>query len=50
MDVEMAPYLRKYKKFGEKSILMKCSIFLGGLSGNIQFLIFENFYMVFTWA
>ncbi len=36
--------------FGERSILMKCSILYEGLRGSIQFLIFENFYMVFRWG
>ncbi len=34
MDVEMAPYLRKYKNL-VRSILMKCSLLYGGLSGDI---------------
>ncbi len=51
MDVEMAPYLRKYKNLlKEVYQLMKCSLLYGGLSGNILFLIFENFYVVFKWA
>ncbi len=37
-------------KFGERSILTKCSLLYGGLRGGIQFLIFENFYMVFSWG
>ncbi len=37
---------QKVQIFGERSILMKCSILYGGLRGSIQFLIFENFYMV----
>ncbi len=40
----------KVQKFGERSILMKCSLLYVGLSGNILFLIFENFYVVFRWA
>ncbi len=41
---------QKVQIFGERSILMKYSILYGGLSGNILFLIFDNFYMVFKWA
>ncbi len=37
----------KVQIFGEGSILMKCSLLYGGLSGGIKFLMFENFYMVF---
>ncbi len=37
----------KVQIFGERSISMKCSLLYGGLSSSIQFLIFENFYMVF---
>ncbi len=47
MDVEMGSS-DKVQKFGEKSILIKCSLLY--LSDNILFLIFENFYMVFRWA
>ncbi len=36
--------------FGKRSILMKCSVLYGGLRGSIQYLIFENFYMVFKWG
>ncbi len=39
---------QKVQIFGEKSILMKCSILYGGLRGSIQFLIFEIFHMVFS--
>ncbi len=38
---------QKVQIFGERSILMKCSILYGGLRGSIQFLIVENFYMNF---
>ncbi len=38
---------QKLQIFGERSILMKCSILYGGLRGSIQFFIFENFYIVF---
>ncbi len=41
---------QKAQIFGERSILIKCSILYGGLRGSIQFLIFENFYMVFRWG
>ncbi len=34
---------QKVQIFGERSILMKCSILYGGLRGSIQFLIFKNF-------
>ncbi len=34
---------QKVQIFGERSILMKCSILYEGLRGCIQFLIFENF-------
>ncbi len=37
---------QKVQIFGERSILMKCSMLYGGLRGSIHFLIFENFYMV----
>ncbi len=40
----------KVQKLGERSILIKYSLLLGGLSGNIQFLIFENVYIVFRWG
>ncbi len=51
MYVEMAQYLRKYiQKFGERIISMKCHHFYGALSGDIQFLIFEKFDMVFRWG
>ncbi len=41
---------QKVQIFGKRSILMKCSILHRGLRGSIQFLIFENFYMVFRWG
>ncbi len=41
---------QKAQMFGERSILMKCSILYGCLRGNIQFLIFENVYIVFRWG
>ncbi len=37
----------KAQIFGERSMLMKCSILYGGLRGNIWFLSFEHLYMVF---
>ena len=37
----------KVQKFGERSILLICSLLYGGLSSNIQFLIFEKLYVVF---
>ncbi len=36
----------KVLKFGERSMSMKCSLLCQGLSGSIQFFIFENFCMV----
>ncbi len=41
---------QKAQIFGERSIWTKCSILYGSLRGGIQFLIFENFYMVFRWG
>ncbi len=41
---------QKAQIFGERSILKKCSILYGDLRGGIQFLISENFYMVFRQA
>ncbi len=38
---------QKSTKFGERSIFMKCSTLYRCLNSSIQFLIFENFYMVF---
>ncbi len=38
---------QKVQIFCEGSILVKCGLLYGGLSGSIQFIIFENFYMVF---
>ena len=40
----------KVQKFCERSILMKCSLLYRGLSRSIQFLIFQNFCMVFRWG
>ena len=40
----------KVQIFGERSILMKCSLLYGALSSSIWFLIFENFYMAFRWG
>ncbi len=38
---------QKVQIFGERSIIMKCSVLYGDLRGSIQFLTFENFCMVF---
>ncbi len=50
VNVEMSLYLRRRQIFDEGSILIKCSMLYWGLKGSIQFLIFENIYVLFRWG
>ncbi len=50
MDVEMGSNLRKYKFFGERSMLIKCSFLFVYLSSSIHVLIFNIFCVVFRWG